>query len=232
MSNLYLYLDLICIGFPLILSFDKNVKYIQNWKHAFIAILFTCAIFIPWDMFFTLLGVWGFNSDYLTGVDVGNLPIEEVLFFVTVPFACIFIYECVRYYLPKVFTSNYFSKNKWIYLITIECLLALMCYWTYGNYYTTTVLLLSLIIIPIAFIKWSKRIFPFLISYLFVCIPFLIINGVLTGGFTDEPIVWYNSEEIINLRIGTIPVEDFFYNFLMLVTSFGFYELSRKLRRS
>jgi hypothetical protein len=35
--------------------------------------------------------------------------------------------------------------------------------------------------------------------------------------FTPEPIVWYNEEHIIGWRIVTIPVEDLFYNYSMLL---------------
>ena len=42
--------------------------------------------------------VWGFNERYLSGIFFLALPIEEWLFFFTVPFACVFIYECLNYY--------------------------------------------------------------------------------------------------------------------------------------
>ena len=47
--------------------------------------------FLPWscqplfilcgDMWFTHRSVWSFNPDHITGMHVGNLPLEEVLFF-------------------------------------------------------------------------------------------------------------------------------------------------------
>jgi hypothetical protein len=42
-------------------------------------------------------------------------------------------------------------------------------------------------------------------------IPFFIINGVLTGAITPEPVVFYNASEIIGLRLVTIPIEDSIY---------------------
>ena len=58
----------------------------------------------------------------------------------------------------------------------------------------------------------------FLISYLFIIIPFLIINGILTGSLIIDQVVWYNNMENLGLRIGTIPIEDFFYGFTLLLS--------------
>ena len=41
-------------------------------------------------------------------------------------------------------------------------------------------------------------------------IPFVIVNGALTGMF-DQMVVWYNSDHIIGLRLITIPIEDSVY---------------------
>ena len=45
--------------------------------------------------------------------------------------------------------------------------------------------------------------------------PFFLVNGFLTGSYS-EAIVIYNSYEIINFRILNIPIEDFFYSFSMI----------------
>jgi lycopene cyclase domain-containing protein len=55
------------------------------------------------------------------------------------------------------------------------------------------------------------------LTYLISILPFLIVNGILTGMFTPSPIVWYNESHIIGWRIVTIPIEDLFYCFSMLL---------------
>jgi Lycopene cyclase len=51
--------------------------------------------YIGRDMVATHWGEWSFNAPYISGVRVVNLPLEEILFFITVPDACLFIYEAV-----------------------------------------------------------------------------------------------------------------------------------------
>ena len=46
---------------------------------------FMMLLFIPWDIWFTHWSVWQFNSDYICGLKVFLLPIEEWLFFVIIP---------------------------------------------------------------------------------------------------------------------------------------------------
>ena len=52
----------------------------------------------------------------------------------------------------------------------------------------------------------------------------MIVNGILTGTGLDEPVVIYNSAEIINLRLLTIPIEDTMYGFLLLGLNAYLYE--------
>ena len=77
----YLILNLACIFFPFILSFDKKIAYYKLWKPLFIGIFISAAFFIIWDILFTKLGVWSFNPTYIIGIYIFNLPIEEILFF-------------------------------------------------------------------------------------------------------------------------------------------------------
>src|SRR6056300_394436 len=102
MKGLYLLLDAITLFFPLVLSFDQKVAFFKTWRALFPAILIIGIPFLIWDVWFTKMGVWGFNPDYLVGLDIVNLPIEEVLFFVVVPYACTFIYACVKAYFPNL----------------------------------------------------------------------------------------------------------------------------------
>lgn len=48
-------------------------------------------------------------------------------------------------------------------------------------------------------------------TYAVCLVPFILVNGALTGSVTSQPIVWYDNAENLGMRIGSIPVEDAFY---------------------
>ena len=62
-------------------------------------------------------------------------------------------------------------------------------------------------------------------------LPFLIVNGLLTGSFLEEPVVWYNDAQNLGIRIATIPVEDVFYGLLMILVVLTVYEALLGKRR-
>ena len=100
MKGLYLLIDTLVFLGPLTRSFEPRIAYYSKWKRMLLATFLMMSIMIPWDVFFALEGYWGFNSDYLVDIYIGILPIEEVLFFVVVPFASYFIYEVMQLFFP------------------------------------------------------------------------------------------------------------------------------------
>lgn len=177
-------------------------------------------IFIPWDIWFTKVRVWWFNDNYICGIKLFNLPIEEWLFFVVIPFSCIFIYEVLNYFIKKDLLYN----SARVVFIIIGVLLAFFAIYFHRQLYPfITFSLTSIALFITAYYNppWKGR---FLMMYIFSWIPFLLVNGALTGNFTKEATVNYNSEEIIGYRITTIPIEDSIYNLLMQLIVVAVYE--------
>jgi lycopene cyclase domain-containing protein len=205
---------------PLALSFDKKVAFYKKWKHLFKAMMLPAVFYILWDMLFTKQGVWSFNENYITGLKLYNLPIEEVLFFFVVPYCCVFIYECVRCYFPSL--QNHSTPLLILKLIGI-ILLVLAIFNHEFAYPFYTFFFNGLFIFAILVTQKNKLTFnvtAFLIAYLIILIPFLIVNGLLT----DIPVVLYNDNENLGIRLYTIPIEDVFYGMLLIMMNVVGYE--------
>ncbi len=204
---------------PLALSFDKKVAFYKTWKYLLPATVIPAILYVVWDIYFTSVGVWSFNENYITGVKLVNLPVEEVLFFFIVPYCCVFIYECIRCYFPGI-------RNRRAADIILQfsgLILFVAGIYFHNKYYTSWTFVLCAIFI--ALIYSFKKFFhyfdaaSFLISFAIILIPFLIVNGFLTA----IPVVLYNDAENLGMRIYTIPFEDTFYGMLLVMMNISIY---------
>lgn len=212
--SLYLWIILGTIIFPFLLSFDKKIHFYTHWKTVFPAIFAVGIFFLLWDNYFTEHRIWGFNPHYIQGIYLFRLPLEEVLFFLVVPYACLFVYEVVKGYLPDLKLD--LLGRAFAFLMVLSGLLLTIFY--LRNWYTLTACSLSvLLVIGVHFRARAKWFNHFALAFIICLIPFLIVNGILTGFMTPEPVVWYSENHITGIRIGTIPLEDLYYNLSMLL---------------
>jgi len=181
-----------------------------------IAIVIPAIPFLLWDALVTGAH-WHFNPLYVSGIKIINLPIEEILFFITVPFACLFTWEMI---IRRV-------KEKQTDLQGLRLLLYLalpvgIYFFSIGKQYTG--LTLSFIFIANLvdqFLRtnllFDKRFYLYL---LLIVIFTLIFNGYLTW----RPVVTYGVKYQLDFRIITIPVEDFFYGISLLWMNTSLYK--------
>lgn len=206
--SLYAWLMLASFAGPFFLSFDKKVAYFRWWPSLFAGIGLNLILFVLWDSWFTRTGVWSFNSTYVWDYRVLDLPLEEWSFFVVVPYASIFIYACLKAYTKDSWWQN---KVRFLnYTFIIWSILVIIVF--HDKTYTVVNFALALVILLVQqyWIK-GKYMGYFWMAYFVHLIPFFIVNGVLTGAVTPEPVVLYNPEEIIGVRLITIPIEDSVY---------------------
>ncbi len=211
--SLYLLINLLSISIPFVVSFDKRIQLMRDWKSLILALVISSIPYLMWDVYFTEQGYWGFNPIYLSGTYLFNLPIEEVLFFICIPFACIFTHISILKIRPfklKKKTSKYIS-------ITILVLAALLLITNLDKAYTVWVMVFVLVIQGIALLYFKELLSHFLITFLFMLIPFIIVNGALTGFGIPDEVVWYNNNQNFGLRFITIPLEDFFYAYSLIL---------------
>jgi lycopene cyclase domain-containing protein len=105
MSEYFLVL-ILSLSAPLILSFYPPLKFYRNISGLIISILVTVVLFGIWDVLATARGHWWFEPDKIWGIHFINLPLEEWLFFIVIPFCCLFTWETIK------FIKNLLKKNK------------------------------------------------------------------------------------------------------------------------
>ncbi|WP_373495409.1 lycopene cyclase domain-containing protein [Aquiflexum sp.] len=224
---LYLTLNLLTVAFPLVRSFESRIQYAKKWYALFPAIGITSLFFLVWDHWFTVIGVWEFNPRYLTGIYIFELPIEEWLFFLTVPFACVFIYEVLNYFIKNDILGSVARPITFI-LIPAFLIIGLL---NLDKWYTSVNFLVATAMLSIHYIFYQgKYLGRFYLAYMVSMIPFLFVNGILTGSFIEEPVVIYNNAENLGIRLFTIPIEDTVYSMTLLLMNITIYERIRNTK--
>ncbi len=207
--TLYLLLDLLVVAAPVGLSFDRKVFFVRYWPSVLLSSLVVGIPFIVWDVLAADAGIWGFAPAHAGKPVLLGLPLGELLFFLVVPFSCLFVYEVLNAYLPNARVR--FPRRLSFALAAAAIGAALV---TFPRGYTAVVFAAFGL-----FFLLSGALRPQILTerttwlYLAVCfIPFGVVNGILTS----VPVVVYNSADILGLKVFTIPMEDFFYSFVML----------------
>lgn len=210
----YLLVNVLSIAIPLIASFDPRLKFYKHWKSIIAAIFLSMIPYVLWDIYFVNNGYWGFNSSHIGEFNLFGLPIEEVLFFVTIPYACMF----THYTLVKLYPNVKLSRATTNY-ITLGLLLffGIVLLMHSDKAYTAWDMIYALVILIATRVLNRKLLGTYYITFMVMLLPFFLVNGVLTGTGIQEAVVWYNDDENLGMRILSIPVEDIAYAFSLIL---------------
>ncbi len=210
MEYTYLLVLFFTIIICFVASFDKRIKFYKHFAAFLKAGIVVAIPFILWDIWFTHLGVWWFNTDYTMGLVIAGLPLEEWLFFICIPFSCIFTYYCFDKFfdLSKLASFN----NIIVFFSVVVCAVAALLFYTkIYTFITALITMFTLIYLHfVARVEWITQ-----ASFLFciLMLGFFPVNGVLTGTGIEHPIVNYNPADFLGIRILTIPIEDAVYGY-------------------
>ncbi len=218
---IYLIINILVIIVPLMRSFERKIAFYKKFKALFTSIFLTGFFFVFWDIVFTKLGIWSFNEQYLIGLNLAGLPVEEWLFFITIPFACVFIYEVANYF---IYANQYekFCRGLAVTLAIFLLIIALM--FPFKLYTSFTFGMTGLFLLFLAFVARVQYFAKFFLAYFIHLFPFLLVNGILTS----IPIVMYNDDFNTGIKIFSIPVEDSIYSMLLLLMNISIFELLKK----
>ena len=219
----YLLINFFTVLIPAVRSAEPKLRFYSKLKYFLPGMTFTAIFFIVWDYFKTKAGVWGFNDKYILGIKFFGLPLEELLFFVSVPYACTFIYEAISHFFGYRVPD---SKNrKVVCLVSVLAIIA--SFFVVGKVYTFSVLFVGGLVFPI--VTWllpGNSLNIFFITYFISLIPMAVVNGLLTS----LPVVTYDNTQNLGIRIGSIPVEDFIYAAILLAMNISLYQRQKNGR--
>lgn len=218
----YILLLVASISIPLIRSFETRVAFHKKWPRLFKGILVMMLIFIPWDVIFTRMNVWWFNYEYIMGIYIVDLPLEEWLFFIIITYCCVFVYEVVKYFFPRF----YYPRAAWMLTLGLGIFTMWVAFANTHRIYTFIVMYLSSVLLfwQLATKTHKTWLSHFYLMYFISLIPFAIVNGVLTS----FPVVLYDNAQNLAIRMGTIPFEDAFYFISMMFITIMVYEGSAR----
>jgi len=228
MSFTYILVLFFTVIICFIASFDKRLQFNKHFGAFLKASVLVAIPFIAWDVWFTAKGVWWFNINYTMGLNIAGLPLEEWLFFIFIPFSCIFTY----YSIDKLFKMEWLSgfNNLIVFVTVIVCSVTALLY--YDKIYTLiTSLSAILTVVYLHFIAKADWISKASLVFTILMLGFLPVNGILTGTGLDTPIVNYNPDDFLGIRILTIPIEDSVYGytqFLLVLYFFKHFKQSKK----
>jgi len=216
----YLIFNIIVLSGPLFFGSLKKFYFLDKYKYALFSVVISAIPFIIWDVIVTDRH-WFFAEQYTLGFRILGLPLEEILFFITVPYACLFTWQML-----KNFSSDYSSSGKSytnkILVFSFTIIALAIINFISGKEYTGLAFFFFCISILFDFYLGSKVIIKkiFVYYFLLVSIFTLIFNGYLTW----RPIVTYDSLYQLDFRIFTIPVEDFFFGYALIIFATSIFE--------
>lgn len=221
----YLLINFFTVIICFVFSFHPKIQFNRHFRAFFLAAFLVGSIFVLWDAWFTGMGVWWFNEKYVLGVKILELPIEEIMFFVCIPFACVFTY----YALDTFFRLDWKPFPEKIFVVLSIILALCIAMYNEDKIYTfITFLTTGLSMFVLYFILKARWIGKASFIYLILMPGFIGVNGILTGTGLESPIVNYNPKDFMGIRFLTIPLEDTVYGYEMILWNLYLFQKFKK----
>ncbi|WP_199141636.1 lycopene cyclase domain-containing protein [Pedobacter sp. ASV12] len=221
----YLFVDLMTIAPCLAFSFHKRIRFDRQ----LLSFLKACAIvavpFILWDIYFAKAGIWWFDTTYTVGITIAGLPLEEWLFFVCIPFSCVFTFFC----LDRLVRLGWADALNNLIVFAATVVFGLVALLHQEKTYTLVTAMAALLtLLFLHFVARAPWIGRASLVFSILMLGFFPVNGVLTGTGIDSPIVNYSPKEFLGIRMLTIPIEDAVYGYTQFLLILYFFKMFQK----
>lgn len=221
MPYTYILINFFTVIICFLASFDGRIQFNKLFGKFLLSSTIVAIPFIAWDIWFTAKGVWWFDLNYTLGFKIAGLPLEEWLFFYCIPFACVFTYYC----LEKYFTLRWTEGVNNLIVFTSFIILGVVGLLYYERIYTLLTVIVTIVTLGyLHFIAQKEWIGKASFVYLVLMPGFFAVNGILTGSLIPSPVVNYNPDEFLGIRMGTIPLEDAVYGYSQFLLNIYFFK--------
>jgi isorenieratene synthase len=219
MANEYLLFNLVVIAGPLLAARCPPTSFRHRWLPAVVSAITVAVPFVAWDT--VVAGRhWTFNDAYVSTRLLG-LPLGEWAFFLTVPLACSYTWEM----LTGGVDPAPVRRAAPVWAAAVGLVAAGAAAWSRGLEYTgfgcgALAGAIALDLMGGGRVLRHRRFGVFT----GMVVGFTVIfNGYLTA----RPVVLYDARYQLDLRIGTIPIEDFLYGLALVVANVTVFERLR-----
>lgn len=98
----YLLLMAACVAITLPLEFVLRARVYRRPLRLLLAMLPMLVVFIAWDVLGIVREHWTYSAEFTTGVMLGVMPLEELVFFIVIPVCGLLTYEGVGHVLRRL----------------------------------------------------------------------------------------------------------------------------------
>ncbi|GAB3822839.1 lycopene cyclase domain-containing protein [Tessaracoccus terricola] len=98
----YLLLMAACVAITLPLEFVLRARVYRRPLRLLLAMLPVLVVFVAWDVLGIVRDHWTYSTEFTTGIMLGVLPLEELVFFLVIPVCGLLSYEGVGHVLRRL----------------------------------------------------------------------------------------------------------------------------------
>lgn len=220
----YFFLLLLYLIIPVLLRLRKKISFAAGLKNMLPAVAFSTAIFGMWDIRFTELGIWSFNPDYMPGVEIAHVPLEEWISFIIIPLSAFYIYEWLKLHIGTFAKANLFVV---VSLVVFAATAAGAFVFRTRMFSFFTFFLTAIYLGYTVFRNRFKQHYTrFYLAFFITLLPFLLVSFIQN----NLPVVVYNEAHVTGFGLPGVPVEKIVYLFLMLLINTTVFEYLNERR--
>lgn len=220
----YLFVDLLYLGIPVLLSFAGKAPLFRKWKYLLPAVMFTSIMFFVIDAAIASTGSLEANEDKVARFRVIGLPLEHLLGYISIAYAGAFIYHTLNHLIER----DYIYFHHELISSALSVLFMVLGIYQLDKAFTGVTFLGLGLFLAFQMIvlkpRYMSRFYFATPVILIAIVPFYLL---LTGAFTNQLILWHDEDQTLGVRLSTAPLEAVVHGWFVVLAAVTGYEWLR-----